>query len=241
MDPGSEILGNPNNQSHFFAVGQAQGDHPRDQLLAQGVDQLAKAFAVHITDLGGHYFYALDVRRFGHQFVQLAESAFAFLRLQFLLQGLHGGRHFLDCGQQRVFAYVQVAGDLGQNLGLFLEVFESANSGDGFDAANAGSDGLFADDLQYPDITDAVDVRAAAQFLGVEAAWSPVIRNGDYTNVALRVFVSEKGQRAGGKCRIEGSHVCFDGGVQANLVIDLLLDVSQLFRVQRRKVGKIET
>jgi len=36
---------------------------------------------------------------------------------------------------------------------MFLEMFERADPGDGFDAAHSSSDGLFADDFQNADVT----------------------------------------------------------------------------------------
>ena len=76
----------------------------------------------------------------------------------------------LEGGDDVVFAGVEQAGDGAQGGQGALVFGEGAVAGDGFDAADAGGDGLLADDLEDADIAGAVDVRAAAKFLAVEAA-----------------------------------------------------------------------
>ena len=87
-------------------------------------------------------------------------------------------------------------------------MFERADTGDGLDAADACGDGLLADDFQHADVADAMDVRAAAKFLGIEAARGAFVGNGDDADVALGIFVAEKGERAGSERVVDGRDGC---------------------------------
>ena len=102
-------------------------------------------------------------------------------------------------------------------------MFEGADAGDGFDAANAGGDGAFADDFEHADVADAVYVRAAAQLLRVEAAWCALVGDGYHANVRIRVFVAEECQRAGRQRVVERSNLGAHFGVVADLVVDCCL------------------
>src|SRR5438105_8250815 len=120
-------------------------------------------------------------------------------------------------------------------------MFERADSGDGLDAADSGGDGFFADNFQNADVADFVDVRAAAKFLGVEAARGAFVGNGNDADVGVGIFVAEEGERAGSKRAVDISDVRFDLRVVANFVVHLLLDVAKLFGVDVREMGKVET
>ncbi len=85
-----------------------------------------------------------------------------------------------------------------------------------------------------------MDVRAAAQLLAVEAARRARVGHGHYADVALRIFVAEEGQGAGGQSVFQRGDRGFDLAVVANLVVDLLLDVAQLFGIDMCEMRKIE-
>src|ERR1700719_2924078 len=108
-------------------------------------------------------------------------------------------------------------------------MLEGADASDGFEAADAGGYGLLADDFEDADNSYAVNVGAAAEFFAVEAAGGAGVGHGDYADVAFRIFVAEEGQGAGGQGFFERSDVGFDLAVVADFVVDLLLDVAQLF------------
>src|SRR5579859_3492057 len=119
-------------------------------------------------------------------------------------------------------------------------MLEGADPGDGFDAADTCSDRAFVYDFEDANIAGAVDVRAAAEFLGIKATRRALVGNRDDTNVALRVFVAEKGQRAGGQRVFERTDVRFDLSVVANLVVYLLLDVFELLGIDVGEMRKIK-
>src|SRR5208282_2946232 len=121
-----------------------------------------------------------------------------------------------------------------------LILLERGNAGDGLNAAHAGGDGLLGDKLEDADVARALDVRAAAQFLAVEAAGRVVVGDGDHADVLLRVAVAEKGQGAGGQGLIEGQDIGGDFLVVQDLVVDLLLDFAELGGVHVAEVGEIE-
>ena len=129
-------------------------------------------------------------------------------------------------------------GELAEDARLILIVLERAGAGDGFDAADAGGDGLFADNFQYADVADAVNVRAAAKFLAVKAARRVGIGNGHHAHVVLGIFVAEKSERAGGQRIFQRGDVGFHGGVDADFVVHLLLDVAEFLRVDGAKCEK---
>src|SRR5262249_2711115 len=144
-----------------------------------------------------------DGLRFGGEFLELAESAFALLSLQLFFELFHGLRKLLYGGEDGILGHVERMRDLGEHFGLFLEMFQGAGAGDGFDAAYAGGDGTFANDFQDADIADAMDVGAAAEFLGVEAAWGAFVWNRDDPDVGVGIFVAEKGESPGSQCVVE--------------------------------------
>src|SRR5690348_3302717 len=119
-------------------------------------------------------------------------------------------------------------------------MFEGADAGDGLDAADACGYRSLAYNFQDADVANAVNVRAATELLRIKAPWRPFIRNRHDSDVAFRILIPKKGERAGSKSVIEGSDAGFDFGVVADFVVDLLLDVFQLLRVDMGKVRKVE-
>ena len=90
------------------------------------------------------------------------------------------------------------------------------------------------------DIACALDVRAPAKLLAVKAARRARIGNGHYADVLLGITVAEEGQRAGGQRIVESGYVRLEGGVLANVIVHLLLDVGQFGRIDGSKVREIE-
>src|SRR5450432_4253135 len=86
-----------------------------------------------------------------------------------------------------------------------------------------------------------MDVGAAAKLLAVEAARGIGVGNGDYAHAVFRVFVAEESEGSGGESVFERSDVGFDGGVEADLFVDLLLDVAEFVGIDGSEVRKIKT
>src|SRR3984885_6005989 len=112
-----------------------------------------------------------------------------------------------------------------------LVMLECTGAGHGFNAANSSGDGLFTDDFQDADIADTMDVRATAKFLAVKAARGVGIGDSDHAHIVLGIFVAEKCEGSGGQSFFERSDVSFDGGIEANFFVDLLLYVAEFLRV----------
>ena len=120
-------------------------------------------------------------------------------------------------------------------------MLQRPDAGNRLDAANARGYGFFAHDLQYPNVANALHVRPAAKLLRVETAGRSRIGNRHHANVVLRILVPEKRQRPGSQRFLQRRDVCLDLRVQPDLVVHLLLDVAQLFRIHVRKVRKVES
>src|SRR5262249_47032122 len=104
----------------------------------------------------------------------------------------------------------------------------------------ASGDGLLAGDLEDANVPGTVNVGAAAKLLGVEATRGLRVGDGDDADVVLRVFVAEEGQGSGIEGVLERGHIRLEFGVEANLLVDLLLDVAELFGVHGGEMGKVE-
>src|SRR5262249_47800084 len=135
---------------------------------------------------------------------------------------------------------VQLLLELAKNFGLFLEMLERANAGDGFDAADSGGDGLLADDFQDADIADIVNVRATAEFLGVEAARCALVGNGDDAYVRFWIFIAEESEGPGSEGVFDRRDVGCDLRVVADFVVHLLLDIAEFFRVNVSKMREVK-
>src|SRR5256884_5087965 len=240
MDFTGQVLGDARDQGDFPVLRHAQGDYSGTQLLTQAVHELPKSFTVNILHFGGNKLNPFNNLHAPREFVDLAERPFALLRFQLLFELLGGLGELLDLGKDAVFTHVELAGQLAQDVRLLLKMLQSADAGHGFDAANAGGYGFLAHDFQHADVADALNVRPAAKFLGVEAAGGTRIGDGHHAHVMLGILVPEKRQRAGGQRLFERSHVRLDLCVQANLVVHLLLDVAQLFRIDVREMRKVK-
>src|SRR5215472_5218729 len=115
-------------------------------------------------------------------------------------------------------------------------MLERPDAGNGFDATYAGGNGFFADDFEHANVANAAYMGAAAEFFRVEAARGTLIGNGDHAHVGFRIFVAKESQSARSQGVVERSDVGFDLRVVADFLVCLLLDVAQLFRIDRGKV-----
>ncbi len=120
--------------------------------------------------------------------------------------------------------YVEVAAEFG----------ECAGAGDGFDAADAGGDGAFADELDEADFAGGGGVRAAAE-LGGEVA------DLDDADLVAVLFAEERH----GVVLVDGDvdgHVDegLDAGVGEDLAVDDVFDLLQLFVGDAGEVREVE-
>src|SRR5262252_48839 len=203
MDFSSKVLGNPDDECSLFAVRHPEHRYARPELLPEAVHKLAQGVPVHRIDLADDGFDSLDVLRSIGQIVELGERSFALLIGKLFLQLLNGLREFFNVSEDGVFAHIELLLKLLQDFGLFLEMLERAEAGHGFDAADAGGDGLFTDDFEDADVADVVNMNPAAEFFRVKASRGAFVGNGNDADVGVRVFVSEKSERAGSKRVIE--------------------------------------
>ncbi len=209
MDFRGEVFSDPCDKGYFAVFGLAQHHHPGAQLLAQAVHELPNAVPVQSFDLADQHFGALDGLGFCGQFIQLIERAFAALIGELFFKLARSLGQLFNCRENGVFAHVELFGDGREHAGLVLKMFQCADAGNRFNAAYACRYGLFAHDFDYTDVADALHVRAAAQFLRVEAAGCSRIGNGHHANIVLGIFVAEESQSSGSQCFIEGSHIRF--------------------------------
>src|ERR1700737_2667789 len=224
MDFSGEVLSDTRDEGYFTVFGHAQNDHTGAELLPEAVYHLAEAFPVDAGYLRHDDFDAFDGLRFGDQFIELPEGAFALLGFQVLLELLGGKGQFFDGSEDGVLAHVELRGELMKRGGLALIMLERPVSSNGFDASDASGDGFLVDDFQDADVADTGDVRAAGKPLAVKPARCSGTGGGAHTDVALGIFVTEKGQRAGSERVLDGGDVGGDRGIEANFFVDLLLD-----------------
>jgi len=92
--------------------------------------------------------------------------------------------------------------------------------------------------FQDADVADLVDMRAAAEFLGVEAARGAFVGMVTTRTLASGYFVAKKCQRSGSERVVDIGDVRFDLRVVANFVVHLLLDVAKFFGVDVCEMGK---
>src|SRR5262249_54033493 len=142
-----KVLRNPSYQGSFFAVRHAEDDDARTKLLAEAVHKLAKGFAVGGCDLADDGFDAFDGLSGIGQIVELRQRAFALLIGKLCFELLDGVRKLFDVRENSVFPHIELMLKLSQDFGLFLKMLESADSCDGFNAADSRSDGFFADNF----------------------------------------------------------------------------------------------
>ncbi len=81
---------------------------------------------------------------------------------------------------------------------------------------------------------------AAAKLLGIETTRRARIANRDHADIALRIFVAKESQSTRVQGLLQRHDARLDLRIQANLFINLLLDVVEFFRANRSKVRKVE-
>ncbi len=96
-----------------------------------------------------------------------------------------------------------------------------------------GRDSGFLDDLELADVADPVDVRAAAEF-------DREVTETQHAH-AIAVFFAEQGGGAGLQRVVEIHDLDVGGGIHADFAIDQPLDLGQLLRAHRTRMGEIET
>ena len=103
-----EVLGNPNNESHFAVFSGAERDHTRAHFLAQRVDHLAQCFAVKSVDFGGNQANPLHILRLFGQIGGRRAGSSASRGLELLLKLLHFVELPLECRDHFIFAGVSI-------------------------------------------------------------------------------------------------------------------------------------
>ena len=102
------------------------------------------------------------------------------------------------------------------------------------------ADGLLAGDFEDADFAGADDVRAAAEFLAVEAARRRGVGNRHDADIRLRVLVAEEGEGAGGERVVDVHDVGREREIAEDLFVHLLLDFGEFACVHGCEVRKIE-
>jgi hypothetical protein len=104
-------------------------------------------------------------------------------------------------------------------------------TGHRLDAPDAGGDAGFGDDLEQADVATAADVHAAAEFL----------RRADGQHAHfVAVFLAEEHHRARPLRFLDRHDACLGRGIGKNLVIDEVLDTTNLVGGHRRIVREVE-
>ena len=124
------------------------------------------------------------------------------------------------------------AGDFLHELIGVLDVVERALGGDRLDAAHAGGDAAFAQDLEEADVPGARHVRAAAQL-------HRELTHAQHAHVLL-VFLAEEGNGARGNGRVVSHLVGLGRRVAADLDIHEALDLAQLIGRDGLEMREVE-
>src|SRR5690349_5091588 len=98
MDFSGQILGYAGDQGDFSALRHAQGDDSGTELLPEAVHELPKSFAVNVLYFGGNKLNPFNNLHPPSELIDVAERAFALLRLQLLFELLGGLGELLDLG-----------------------------------------------------------------------------------------------------------------------------------------------
>ena len=126
----------------------------------------------------------------------------------------------------------KLAADPLERLFLLLHKVAGRLAGHGLDAARAGGDGHFGDDLDQADLAGGGDVRAAAELAAVAA---DVHHPDDFP-----VLLAEEGEGIG-RLLVELDLGGLDLGVVEDLAVDEALDLAELVRPHLFEMGEIET
>ena len=125
---------------------------------------------------------------------------------------------------------------MGENLlqygQVLLQVAVGGLAGQRLDAADAGGDRAFADDLEYADLAAGVQMGAAAQF-------TRKIAHGDHAHRVAVLFL-EYGDGAGLDGLLVALRAPVHRQVLADLFVDGVLDLLQFVGAQGAVVGEVE-
>ena len=134
--------------------------------------------------------------------------------------------------------------ELGEGGGFGGSVGEGAGAGQGLDAADAAGGGALGEQAEAADVAGAGDVGAAAELerIGVAAGADAAARGGAHRDDADLVAVLLAEERAGAEALgvVRGHDPGVDGGVLADVGVDLGLDAGELVRGHRLGVGEVE-
>ena len=139
--------------------------------------------------------------------------------------------------------YLEQLGRLAHALILLGEVASRALPGQRLDAADAGGDGAFANDLEETDIAGAVHMGAAAELDGIGMAAFPArlaLAHGDDADL-VAIFLAEQRQRALGDGLVGAHQMGLDHGILKDDVVGEVLDGAKLGLGHRPGMRKVES
>src|SRR5690606_27415733 len=227
------ILRDAGDETHLVSVGRAEHDDARAEPVLEPIDRIAQRLVVDAVDPCRDELDAADVDGFVEQVS--AAPAGREPRLALLLTAL-GRAAWLD-ELLRLVAYLVATpaherGDAFDRTLVRGAEIERALPGHRLDAANAGRDAAFGDDLEETDIAGAAHVRAAAK-LHREIAEA---KHADLVGV----FVAEERERTRRDRLVVRHHADVGVDVAPDLVVDHLLDARELVRLDRLVVREVE-
>src|SRR5579864_6389432 len=226
-----QVVGHAGDQRHASIRHAREHDRGALELVLQLVDRLAQRLRVAAVERGGDDFRTLDVDRAAGQVITRARRRF---RLEPRELPLGRPRALLQLRDPRLELgdrHSQKLRRAGEFRFLLLHVLERALPGDGLDAANAGRDPAFGDDLEKPDVAGARNVRAATE----------LARAADVEDAHLvAVFFAEQHDgarllRLGDRHRARGNRV-----VVEDFRIDDRFDAPNVLAGERRVVREVE-
>ena len=150
---------------------------------------------------------------------------------ELLFEGLDVGHHVVDLGRQVAGLDVEAEGGLAEEGGVLLGFGKGVHARDGLDAADAGGNARFAEDLEGADVARAHDVRAAAELDGVA----------DRLNADdVAVLFAEEHRGAGLAGFFKRQDFGLRGRVGEDLLVDEVFDAGDLLGRHGLAVGEVE-
>ena len=216
---------------NFAAVNCRQHDHGGLEFVFELVHGLAQSLGVSAFEPRSKHLQALDIDRLQHQLIALRRGQLAFEGAHFLFQRTYLIEHLGDAMLQLRGAGLErrrrsLHGGLQR-----LQVRQRVGARHRLDAAHAGSDPAFRDDLEQPDVAGAAHMRAAAKLLAGANAQHPH---------ALAILLAKEHHGAGFLRRFQ----VHDGGIGGFVLQDFSVhprfDVANLRVGQRRVVRKVK-
>ena len=150
---------------------------------------------------------------------------------ELLFEGLDVGHHVVDLGRQVAGLDVEAEGGLAEEGGVLLGFGKGVHARDGLDAADAGGNARFAEDLEGADVARAHDVRAAAELDGVA----------DRLNADdVAVLFAEEHRGAGLAGFFKRQDFGLRGRVGEDLLVDEVFDAGDLLGRHGLAVGEVK-